>query len=90
MYLDIFLNVILKYYKFFPGTLDEIEDIWEIVRHIARTVSTHWEKPDKGNLGIPDRRQTFCVFKSNELGSDGPGKQDRFSFKKVILCCYLE
>ncbi len=42
------LNVIYQYYKFFPGTLDEIEDMWEIVRNIILTVSTHWEKPDKG------------------------------------------
>jgi alpha,alpha-trehalase len=28
------LNVIHQYYTVFPGTLDEIEDIWEIVRNI--------------------------------------------------------
>src|SRR5512133_318599 len=42
------LNVIYQYYEYFPGTLDEIEDMWEIVRNISRTVSTNWEKPDKG------------------------------------------
>jgi GH15 family glucan-1,4-alpha-glucosidase len=42
------LNVIHQYYEFFPGTLDDIEDMWEIVRNISRTISTHWEKPDKG------------------------------------------
>jgi GH15 family glucan-1,4-alpha-glucosidase len=42
------LNVIYQYYEFFPGTLDEIEEMWEIVRNISRTVSTHWEKADKG------------------------------------------
>jgi alpha,alpha-trehalase len=42
------LNIIHQYYEFFPGTLDEIEDLWEIVRNISLTVSTHWEKPDKG------------------------------------------
>jgi len=42
------LNVICQYYRNFPGTLDEIEEMWEIVRNIARTVITHWEKPDKG------------------------------------------
>lgn len=42
------LDVIYKYYKHFPGTLDEIEDIWEIVRHTILIISTHWEKPDKG------------------------------------------
>ncbi|MCU0414100.1 MAG: glycoside hydrolase family 15 protein [Ignavibacteriaceae bacterium] len=42
------LNIIHQYYEFFQGPLDEIEDIWEIVRNISRTISTHWEKPDKG------------------------------------------
>jgi len=42
------LNVVYQYYEFFPGTLAEIEDMWEIVRNISLTVSTHWEKPDKG------------------------------------------
>jgi alpha,alpha-trehalase len=41
------MNVIYQYYTFSPGTLDEIEDMWEVVRNICRTVSTHWEKPDK-------------------------------------------
>jgi GH15 family glucan-1,4-alpha-glucosidase len=42
------LNIIHQYYLFFPGTLDEIEDMWEIVRNISRTISTYWDKPDKG------------------------------------------
>jgi GH15 family glucan-1,4-alpha-glucosidase len=42
------MNVIYQYYEYFPGTLDEIEDMWEIVRNIILTVSTNWEKPDKG------------------------------------------
>jgi alpha,alpha-trehalase len=42
------LDVISYYYEFFPGTLDEIEDMWEIVRNISRSVTTHWDRPDKG------------------------------------------
>jgi GH15 family glucan-1,4-alpha-glucosidase len=42
------LDVISFYYEFFPGTLDEIEDMWEIVRNICRSVTTHWDRPDKG------------------------------------------
>jgi GH15 family glucan-1,4-alpha-glucosidase len=41
------LNVIFQYYEYFPGTLDEVEDIWEIVRNITRTVAAQWKKPDK-------------------------------------------
>lgn len=57
------LNVIYKYYKYFPGTLDEIEDMWEIVRHIARTVSTSWEKPDKGIWEIRNEQSHFVFSK---------------------------
>lgn len=57
------LNVIHQYYAYFPGTLDEIEDMWEIVRNIARTVSTHWEKPDKGIWEIRDNEHHFVFSK---------------------------
>jgi GH15 family glucan-1,4-alpha-glucosidase len=57
------LNVIYQYYEFFPGTLDEIEDIWEIVRNISRTISTHWEKPDKGIWEIRSEDKHFVFSK---------------------------
>jgi alpha,alpha-trehalase len=57
------LNVIWQYYQFFPGTLDEIEDMWEIVRNIARTVSTHWELPDKGIWEIRNDEKHFVFSK---------------------------
>ena len=42
------MNVIYQYYKYFPGTLNEIEDIWEVVRNIVRAVIADWKNPDKG------------------------------------------
>lgn len=57
------LNVIYQYYEFFPGTLDEIEDMWEIVRNISLTVSTHWEKPDKGIWEIRNDVHHFVFSK---------------------------
>ena len=57
------MNVIYQYYKEFPGTLDEIEDIWEIVRNICRTITTHWEKPDKGIWEIRNKDQHFVISK---------------------------
>jgi GH15 family glucan-1,4-alpha-glucosidase len=63
---DIFgylLNVIYQYYEVFPGTLDEIEDMWEIVRNISLTVSTHWEKPDKGIWEIRNEEKHFVLSK---------------------------
>jgi GH15 family glucan-1,4-alpha-glucosidase len=57
------LNVIHQYYTFFPGTLDEIEDMWEIVRNITQTVSTHWENPDKGIWEIRNEEKHFVFSK---------------------------
>jgi alpha,alpha-trehalase len=57
------LNIIHQYYEFFPGTLDEIEDLWEIVRNISLTVSTHWEKPDKGIWEIRADEKHFVFSK---------------------------
>jgi GH15 family glucan-1,4-alpha-glucosidase len=57
------LHVIYQYYKFFPGTLDEVEDIWELVRLICRTISTHWEKPDKGIWEIRNEEKHFVISK---------------------------
>ena len=57
------LNVIYQYFEVFPGTLDEIEDMWEIVRNISLTVSTHWEKPDKGIWEIRYDEQHFVFSK---------------------------
>jgi alpha,alpha-trehalase len=60
------MNVIYQYYEFFPGTLDEIEDMWEIVRNIILTVSTHWEKPDKGiwELRYEEKHHVFSKIMS--------------------------
>ncbi|MGE5393473.1 MAG: glycoside hydrolase family 15 protein [Candidatus Saccharibacteria bacterium] len=57
------MNVIYQYYKYFPGTLDEIEDIWEIVRNIIRTVMAEWEKPDKGIWEIRNTDSHFVFSK---------------------------
>ncbi|HLN72050.1 MAG: glycoside hydrolase family 15 protein [Methylococcaceae bacterium] len=57
------MNVIYQYYKYFPGTLDEIEDIWEIVRNIIRTVMNVWDKPDKGIWEIRNSDSHFVFSK---------------------------
>jgi GH15 family glucan-1,4-alpha-glucosidase len=57
------LNIIHQYYEFFPGTLDEVEDIWEIVRNISRTITTHWEKPDKGIWEIRSDEKHYVFSK---------------------------
>lgn len=57
------LNVIYRYYLHFPGTLSEIEDMWEIVRNILFTVTIQWEKPDKGIWEIRNRNHHFVFSK---------------------------
>jgi alpha,alpha-trehalase len=57
------LNVIYQYYVFFPGTLDEIEDMWETVRNIIRTVSKQWRNPDKGIWEIRNEEKHFVFSK---------------------------
>lgn len=57
------MSVIYQYYKFFPGTLDEIEDIWEVVRSIIRAVIDDWRTPDKGIWEIRNTEKHFVFSK---------------------------
>ncbi|MDD3727510.1 MAG: glycoside hydrolase family 15 protein [Dysgonamonadaceae bacterium] len=41
------LDVIYQYYMYAPGTLDEVEEIWEIVKNLVRMVLRDWSKPDQ-------------------------------------------
>ncbi|MFV0391630.1 MAG: glycoside hydrolase family 15 protein [Paludibacteraceae bacterium] len=51
------LDVIYKYYLYFPGTLDEVEEIWEIIKNLVRMVLATWRKPD----------QSIWEFRTKEL-----------------------
>lgn len=57
------LDVIYKYYLYFPGTLDEIEEMWEIVRFIARSVSQTWQMPDNSIWEFRTRKLNFVFSK---------------------------
>lgn len=46
-----------------PGTLDEVEDMWEMVKCIALTVCENWRKPDKGIWEIRGEAQQFVSSK---------------------------
>lgn len=41
------LDVIYQYYLYFPVTLDEVEEIWEIVKSLVHRVLRDWKKPDQ-------------------------------------------
>lgn len=41
------MDVIHSYYFRFPGTLGELEEMWEVVKSIVRTVYMVWRNPDQ-------------------------------------------
>ena len=57
------MDVIYQYYKYFPGTLDEIEDIWEVVKNIVRAVMADWRNPDNGIWEIRNSDKHFVFSK---------------------------
>ncbi len=57
------MDVIYYYYRYFPGTLDEIEEMWEVVKNIVKTVSEEWEKPDNGIWEIRNKISHFVTSK---------------------------
>lgn len=57
------LDVVLQYYKHFPGTLDEVEEMWETVKGIVCTVFTEWHNPDQSIWEFRNRQQHFVFSK---------------------------
>lgn len=57
------MDVIYKYYRFCPGTQDEVEEVWAIVKIIAYTVMQDWRKPDEGIWEIRNRKEHFVFSK---------------------------
>lgn len=57
------MDLIYQYYQLMPGTLDEIEDMWEMVKSILSTVVDDWQKPDKGIWEIRGEGSQFVSSK---------------------------
>lgn len=57
------MDLIYQYYRLMPGTLDEIEDMWEMVKSILLTVVDDWTKPDKGIWEIRGESRHFVSSK---------------------------
>lgn len=57
------MDLIYQYYCLMPGTLDEIEDMWEMVKSILSTVIDDWRKPDKGIWEIRGESSHFVSSK---------------------------
>ena len=57
------MDVIYQYYRYFPGTLDEIEDMFEVVKNMVKTVMEDWQKPDKSIWEIRGDEKHFVFSK---------------------------
>jgi GH15 family glucan-1,4-alpha-glucosidase len=57
------MDVIYQYYRYFPGTLDEIEDMFEVVKNIVKTVMDNWHNPDNGIWEIRGEKKNFVFSK---------------------------
>lgn len=57
------MDVIYQYYRYFSGTLDEIEDMFEVVKNMVKTVMDDWEKPDKSIWEIRGNEKHFVFSK---------------------------
>lgn len=41
------MDLIYQYYRLMPGTLDEVEDMWEMVKSILTNVMIDWKNQTK-------------------------------------------
>jgi alpha,alpha-trehalase len=57
------MDVIYQYYIHFPGTLNEIEEMWEVVKNMVKTVLESWENPDNGIWEIRGQTMNFVHSK---------------------------
>jgi len=57
------LDIIYKYYLYFPDTLDEVEEIWEIVKNMVRSVMLAWRKPDRSIWEFRTKEMHFVFSK---------------------------
>lgn len=57
------MDVIYKYYIYTPGTQDEVEEVWAMVKIIAYTVMRDWRNPDKGIWEIRNEAKHFVFSK---------------------------
>lgn len=57
------MNVIYQYYLYFRGTLDEVEEMFEVVKHICRVVLHDWHSPDSGIWELRNKKEHFVSSK---------------------------
>lgn len=57
------MDVIYNYFLHFPGTLNEIEEMWEIVKTIVKTVSGEWRNTDQSIWELRNTENHFVFSK---------------------------
>lgn len=57
------MDVIYNYFLHFPGTLDEIEEMWEIVKTIVKTVVGEWRNTDQSIWEFRNTENHFVFSK---------------------------
>ena len=57
------MDVIHNYYFRFPGTLGELEEMWEVVKSIIRTVYIVWRNPDQSIWEFRNIEKNFVFSK---------------------------
>ncbi len=57
------MDTIYRYYIHFPGTLDEVENMWEIVKGIVKTVYSEWKNTDQSIWEFRNTEKHFVFSK---------------------------
>lgn len=57
------MDVIYNYYLHFPGTLDDIEEMWAVVKNIVKTVSADWHTKDQSIWEFRNMKRHFVFSK---------------------------
>lgn len=57
------MDVVYNYYRYFQGNLDEVEEMWEIVRNIVKTVIADWKNEDQSIWEFRNIRAHFVFSK---------------------------
>lgn len=57
------MDVIYNYFLYFPGTLHEIEEMWEIVKTIVKTVFDEWRNTDRSIWELRNTENHFVFSK---------------------------
>ncbi|MFA6872959.1 MAG: glycoside hydrolase family 15 protein [Bacteroidaceae bacterium] len=57
------MEVIYHYFIHFPGSLDEVEEMFEMVKIVSKNVLDSWRSPDKGIWEIRGQEQHFVFSK---------------------------